>query len=278
MRTEANGIAFPSKPRPQVWDPDQIANWRRYAKLRTQLYPYLVAADAAYQESGLPIMRHLSLAYPRDRAAIAREDEFLFGPDLLAAPVLEPGATERTLYLPRGRWVDFWRAVEYEESTGALALGPAELLRGHRELTVPAPLEELPLLARAGTMLPLLPPDVDTLTDYPDDSTVALDERDDELVALAFPHRQSSARLYGDEWLHSRERKQGWVLRIEGESERTYRIRASLRTLAKRFEPCGVSVDGEPLASSRWAYDRQSDVLSAELRAQNARLVAREFC
>ena len=40
MRTQADGIAVPEKPRPQVWDPDQIANWRRYTKLRTQLYPY----------------------------------------------------------------------------------------------------------------------------------------------------------------------------------------------------------------------------------------------
>ena len=93
MRTQADGIAVPEKPRPQVWDADQIDNWRRYTKLRTQLYPYIDAADAFYQRKGVPIMRHLALRWPGDEQAVAREDEFLFGPDLLAAPVLEPEIT-----------------------------------------------------------------------------------------------------------------------------------------------------------------------------------------
>ena len=95
MRTEASGVALPSKPRPQVYDDDRIPVWKRYAKLRTQLYPYIAAADARYRRTGLPLMRHLALAYPGDARAVARDDEFLFGPDLLAAPVVGPGARER---------------------------------------------------------------------------------------------------------------------------------------------------------------------------------------
>ena len=158
MRTQADGIAVPDKPRPQVWDPDQIANWRRYAKLRTQLYPYLAAADGEYQRTGLPLMRQLALVYPDDPAAAGRDDEFLFGPDLLAAPVVEPRATERSLYLPQGRWVDLWRsaAVPRERRRAAHAAGEgASAVAG--DVTVPAPLDELPLLARAGAVLPLLP-------------------------------------------------------------------------------------------------------------------------
>ena len=90
--------------------------WRRYAKLRTQLYPYLLAADAEYRRTGVPLMRHLALAYPTDAAAVAREDEFLFGPDLLAAPVLaQRRARSASLYLPGGRWIDFWKGVAYDE-------------------------------------------------------------------------------------------------------------------------------------------------------------------
>ena len=275
MRTEADGIAVPEKSRPQVWDADQIANWRRYAKLRTQLYPYLVAAEASYQRRGLPIMRHLSLAFPGDRRAIERDDEFLFGPDLLAAPVLEPGATERALYLPRGRWVDLWRSARFRERRGSLALERAKLLRGGREVTLPAPLDELPLLARAGTLLGLLPADVDTLSDYPDGSTTALDERRDELALLAFPRGKSSARLYEDERIRSRERRRGWALRIQGERRRTYRIQATLGTLSERFHPRAVSVDGAPLAASKWSYDRDTRVLSVTVRGRSLRLVAR---
>jgi alpha-glucosidase (family GH31 glycosyl hydrolase) len=154
MRTEADGIAVPDKARPQVWDADQIDNWRRYAKLHTQLYPYLVAADDEYQRTGLPLMRQLSLVYPGDATAAGRDDEFMFGPDLLAAPVVEPGATQRSLYLPQGRWVDMWRTLRYRESDGALRMQRATVLRGPGDVTVPAPLDELPLLARAGTASP----------------------------------------------------------------------------------------------------------------------------
>ena len=155
MRTEADGIAVPDKSRPQVWDADQIDNWRRYAKLHTQLYPYLVAADGEYQRTGLPLMRQLSLVYPDDATAAGRDDEFMFGPDLLAAPVVEPTATERSLYLPQGRWVDMWRTLRYRESDGALRMQRAKVVRGPGDVTLPAPLDELPLLARAGAVLPL---------------------------------------------------------------------------------------------------------------------------
>ncbi len=69
MRTQRNGVALPPRDRPQVTDPEQIDNWRRYTKLRTQLYPYISAAEAKYRRSGLPLMRHLLLAYPDDPQA-----------------------------------------------------------------------------------------------------------------------------------------------------------------------------------------------------------------
>src|SRR5512133_447947 len=118
MRNEADGLALPAKSRPQPLDADQFANWRRYSKLRTELYPYIRAAAADYSRGGMPIMRDLALAYPDDPRATAREDELLFGPDLLAAPVLEPGARQRTLYLPGGLWVDLWRSLGYRPEDG----------------------------------------------------------------------------------------------------------------------------------------------------------------
>ncbi len=80
MRTQRDGISLQPGRRPQVEDPAQIDNWRRYAKLRTQLYPYIVAADREYRRSGMPIMRHLMLAYPDDTVAAEREDEFSSAP------------------------------------------------------------------------------------------------------------------------------------------------------------------------------------------------------
>ena len=96
--------------------------WRRYAKLRTQLYPYIAAASRDTSETGMPITRQLGSPIPATRA-IRQQEELLFGPDLLAAPVVEEGATERELYLPEGRWIDFWRSVSYRPGSGASGLG-----------------------------------------------------------------------------------------------------------------------------------------------------------
>ena len=198
MRTQANGIRIPDSPRPQIWDREIVGHWRRWAKLRTQLYPYLAAADRVYRRSGLPIMRHLALAFPGDRRAGAREDQFMFGPDLLAAPVLAEGERRRRLYLPRGRWVDLWRSVRYRRARGDLALRRSSLLAGGREVTLPAALGKPPLLARAGTLLALLPPDVDTLARYGRRAAaVGLAERSGRRALLAWPRGRSSATAGG---------------------------------------------------------------------------------
>jgi hypothetical protein len=278
MRTEADGIDIPAKDRPQVWDPGQLENWRRYAKLRTQLYPYLLAAEATYERSGMPLMRHLALAYPEDARASGREDEFLFGPDLLAAPVLEPGAGERRLYLPRGRWLDFWRSLAYRERDGSLRIRGARLLGGHRTLELPAPPERLPLLLRAGTILPLLPAGVDTLSRYADGSTTSLGERRRRLVLLVFPRGRSAARFYRHGRIRSREGQLGWVLRIEGGAARRYDLQASMRTLRSPFVPCVVTVDGRPLPRAAWSFDRGDGVLSATFGGRDPRLSARRRC
>jgi alpha-glucosidase (family GH31 glycosyl hydrolase) len=274
MRTEANGIRIPDSPRPQVWDPDVVSHWRRWAKLRTQLYPYLAAADREYRRTGLPIMRHLVLAYPRDRRAAAREDEFLFGPSLLAAPVLSPGAVRRGLYLPPGHWVDLWRSARYRERDGGLSLRRARVLRGGRSVKLPAPLDELPLLARAGTLLALLPPDVDTLAAYGDRApAVSLDERRGRRVLLAFPRGHSSSRLEDGGVLRSRERPGEWSLTIHSQRRRRWTIEASLATLRTPLRPCTLTEHGGRVG--RWHFNRRTRVLRATFTTRRGTLVAR---
>jgi alpha-glucosidase (family GH31 glycosyl hydrolase) len=274
MRTQANGIRIPDSPRPQIWDPEIVGHWRRWAKLRTQLYPYLAAADREYRRTGMPIMRHLALAHPRDRRALAREDEFLFGPDVLAAPVLEPGARRRSLYLPRGRWVDLWRSARYRERDGGLSLGLARVLRGGRRTTLPAPLAELPLLVRAGTLLALLPPEVDTLAAYGDRAdAVSLRERSGQRAVLAFPRGRSAARLDGGGVLSAREGERSWTLSVRSRRVRRWTLQASLATLRRPFRPCEVSAARGRLGG--WRFDRRTRVLRATLLGRRARLQVR---
>jgi alpha-glucosidase/alpha-D-xyloside xylohydrolase len=90
----------------------------------------------------MPIMRALWLHHPDDAAAVSRGDEYLWGRDLLVAPVTEKGAVVRRLYLPRGIWHDFWTE---------------EKLHGGTEITRPVDLATMPLYARGGAIIPLGP-------------------------------------------------------------------------------------------------------------------------
>ncbi len=253
MRTEANGVAVPEKARPQINHPQILPHWRRYAKLRTQLYPYILAAEAEYRRSGMPLMRHLALTHPTDAAAIAQEDEFMFGPDLLAAPVHQPGATSRSVYVPPGRWVDFWRTVAYNAGPGSLRLGRADPFRGGGQRTIPAPLGELPMLIRAGAVLALLPSHVDTLAAYGSDSTVRLDEVPRSLHLLAFPRGKSSSTFGDAGTLRSKEKKDRWRLTIKGAPRHKIDLEAALGTLKRDLRPCRVERNGKPLKKKKWS-------------------------
>ncbi len=279
MRTQANGVQIPIKPRPQVFDDGQIGNWKRYAKLRTQLYPYLAAAAAEYRRSGLPIMRHLALVTPADPAAVARTDEFLFGPDVLAAPVVMPGAVTRDVYLPAGDWIDLWRAGTWDSAAGSFVMGPATVLDGAQHVTVPAPLDELPLFVRAGAILPLLPADVDTLADYGDaPGLVKLADRIDRMELLAFPRGRSEARLAGSERLRAVEGPGSWELAVRTKKRRTFGIQASLATLEQPFVPCTVTWNGRPLPDEDWSWDADTQVLRARFEGRRGRLRVQAGC
>jgi alpha-glucosidase (family GH31 glycosyl hydrolase) len=266
MRTQANGVAVPSRPRPQVLDPDQIDNWRRYTKLHTQLYPYLRAALATYRKTGLPIMRQLGLVYPDDARAAATTDEFLFGPDLLAAPVLYAFQTSRDVYLPRGRWIDLWRSAAYVVGTGSIHLRKPKVLKGRRSVFVPAPLDELPLMVRVGAILPMLVPEVDSLAPYVrrGSGLQGLADVRRDMRLLAFPRGRSTARLGGNERITSAEKGGTWRLSFRGgHTTRRYDLEAAMATLKHPFVPCALELDDEPIKRSRWSVDRHSGVLKA---------------
>ena len=115
---------------------------RTYLNLRYQLLPYLYSAVAETHATGMPLMRSLWLAYPDDANVVAVEDAYLWGKEMLVAPVLEPGAANRTVYLPRGTWWDYWKGVRLE---------------GGSKVTREVDMETMPLYVRAGAIVPMGP-------------------------------------------------------------------------------------------------------------------------
>jgi alpha-glucosidase (family GH31 glycosyl hydrolase) len=219
---EFGGVSGVMRTSESLPDPSLLAVWRRYAKLHTQLYPYLRAADAEYRDTGMPLMRALALTEP---GAPATDDEFGFGPNLLAAPIVKQGQTSRSVRLPRGRWT---AGLAYRASDGAWIARRAAALRGGRSITVRAGVDELPLLVRTGALLPLLDADVSSLYRASSFSKLRL---------LAFPRGRSQARLFDNEELRSRLTARDWTLTLSQARKRTVAIEAVLP-----WRACGPGV------------------------------------
>ena len=104
------------------YDDQTLDSYRDYVLLHERLVPYIRAAAATAARCGLPIIRPLCLVDPADPRGWTIADAYLFGPSLWVAPVLEEGATERRVYLPRGEWLDYWTG---EPVTGGRELSVA---------------------------------------------------------------------------------------------------------------------------------------------------------
>jgi alpha-glucosidase (family GH31 glycosyl hydrolase) len=115
---------------------------RRYLELRYRLLPYLYAAARDGCDTGLPVIRGLWLHYPDDAAAAQCGDEYLFGRDLLVAPVVEPSAAVRAVYLPPRDWFNWWTK---------------ERIAGGQTITRKVDLATMPIYVCAGAVLPVGP-------------------------------------------------------------------------------------------------------------------------
>lgn len=122
----------------EVWSfgEDNYKILSRYLFIRERLRPYIRDCMKEASKSGAPVMRPLFFDFPEDALCWEAEDVYMFGPDLLVAPVMEKGSRERTLYLPAGcKWTDAYTKKEYE---------------GGQSVKVPAPLEIIPVMIREG--------------------------------------------------------------------------------------------------------------------------------
>ena len=106
-------------------DPAVLAHFARMTRVWTHLTPYLRRLVAEAADAGLPAQRALFLHFEADRATYAIQDAYLYGPDLLVAPVHQPGATEWETYLPAGAdWVHLWSGADYAGGTTPRVAAP----------------------------------------------------------------------------------------------------------------------------------------------------------
>jgi alpha-glucosidase (family GH31 glycosyl hydrolase) len=160
-----------------TYDAEALSIYREAVLLHERLVPYVRAAAATAARSGLPVVRPLLLLDPADGRAWTLSDQYGYGPALWVAPVIEHGAREREVSLPRGDWIDFWTGEPH---------------RGGGELVAPAPMDRIPVYVRAGSIVPTYPADhVDAgLGDTP--------ERERPLEATLYgepPHGRAGVRL-----------------------------------------------------------------------------------
>jgi alpha-glucosidase len=235
---------------------------RRSIELRYRLLPYLYNAFHEASQTGLPVMRALLLDYPDDPRAVQQDSEFLFGDDLLVAPVLLSHHTGREVYLPRGVWYDFWSDRRYT--------GPATI-------AVEAPLDRIPLFVRGGAIVP-----TQQLVQYTSQASI------NPLQFEIYPNGSSSREYYEDDGL-SFDYRHGVSLdeRVSA-TERTGRVTITMTTPtgsyrpparslmfkvhAQRNPPRKVEIDGKAIralhsesemkkTAEGWSFDETNNVV-----------------
>ena len=153
---------------------DEVAEVaRKVLATRYRLLPYLYACAWQTHTTGMPLIRSLGLAFPESEQAWSTVDAFLYGPALLIAPISQQGATKRTLALPPGTWWDFW--------TG-------KPITGGSTVTLPAPLESMPVLVRAGSIVATGP-----VRQYADEPT------EEPLLFTVYPGADGTFTHYDDD-------------------------------------------------------------------------------
>jgi alpha-D-xyloside xylohydrolase len=132
-----------TRPENEVWSYGKQAQpiLEKFLRLRYELMPYIYSLGWEAHETGAPFMRGLFMDFGDDPKVADIGDEYMFGPSLLVAPVTDQGMTSREVYLPAGTdWYNFWTN---------------ERVHGGQSIAVSAPIDEIPLFVRAGSILPM---------------------------------------------------------------------------------------------------------------------------
>ncbi|WP_342657048.1 glycoside hydrolase family 31 protein [Sphingomonas sp. NY01] len=173
------------RPAASIWDYGKAAEpvLANFLRLRYSLMPYLYAMGHQTYQTGAPFMRALFMDFPNDPKVATIGDQYMFGPAFLVAPVTDQGVTKRPVYLPAGAdWYDYWTNRRYT---------------GGQTIEVAAPIDQVPLFVRAGSIVPMGVQVPSTATKQP-------------LEAIrVYPGRDVSFTLYDDDGTTNAYKKAG---------------------------------------------------------------------
>ena len=167
------GMDHPGYKEPWKYGDDVLRNFKKYDLLRYRLFPYLYTSMHQQYETGVPMMRALVLNHQDDENVYEIGDQYMFGDNLMVAPVTTKGAITRSVYLPEGTWFNYWTNEKYE---------------GKSYHHVVAPLDTIPLFVKGGSIIPMQP------------EMIYSGEKPVDVITLdIFPYGESKYDLYEDD-------------------------------------------------------------------------------
>jgi alpha-glucosidase len=199
---------------------------RKYLKLKMRLTPYLYTYCREAYDTGLPTVRAMVLEYPDDPVTYSKQTQYQFmsGEWLLVAPVFEDSPIRSEIYLPAGKWIDFWDGKEYN--------GPS-VVNGYE-----TPLDRLPVFVKAGAIIPLYP---EMLHDR--------DKAKDPVTFDVYPFGKSSFTLYEDDGV-TQDYRAGAFAKITVETEAPKSLEAAGSQISVKVGPAKGKFKNMPASRS----------------------------
>ena len=273
---------------PWLFGPEAEKNAKEAIELKYRLLPYIYTYAREAHDTGLPIMRPLFLEYPADMETFSTDGQFLFGQELLVAPVVKKGARTKNVYLPEGTWIDY--------------NNKQTVYTGEQWTTVEAPLSCIPMFVKQGSIIPTMP-----VMNYTHEKPVY------PLIFEVFPApkgEEASFTLYEDEGedlgyqrdefaktpVRFRTEEGGYLLSVGAREGKGYAVPAPRNFIFRMYlktAPKGVTVQGKKVKKVKperleenpdddtesmvWSWDKATGICSLRMpdREEESRISLR---
>lgn len=256
------GMDHPGYKEPWNYGEEALKIFTKYDKLRYTLTPYIYTTFYQMYRTGIPVMRAMVLINPEDENTYTIDDQYFFGDNFLVCPVTVKSAKTRVVYLPEGKWIDYYTGKKYD---------------GKQNITVTTPLDRMPLFVKAGAIIPMQ-----------NEVQYLGKTNPDTIIFEVFPYKQSQFELYEDDGL-SEEYKNGMYsltkvtcndlqndLIVEVKKpEGKFKVEKFNTVLKMHLDKKPASIQN--IDPSAWRYDEENKILWISLlREKDTQLIIKK--